>query len=121
MRGRSSSGLRRLLRSLRRRVESSDRLLEDYVKRLASAYPRATILLFGSRARGDSLPYSDYDIAIVLPEPECEDKIGRAVEARSMKPRGISVDVVILCESELEDPIVRRMLEKSVVLHPRLG
>jgi len=106
-----------LLRSLRRRVENSEKLLEEYVERLSRAYPEATILLFGSRARGDNLPYSDYDIAIVLPEPGCRDKIGKTIEARSLKPRGISVDVVILCRDELEDPLVKKMLEGGITLY----
>ena len=113
----SSNGLKRLLRSLRKRLRSSSSLFKIYVERLAHVYPQATIMLFGSRARGDNLPYSDYDIAIVLPDHLCGDKLQKTIEARSMKPRGISVDIVILCESELRDPIVRKMLEKSVVLY----
>ncbi len=38
--------------------------------------PAAKIVLFGSRARGDVHPESDWDILILLPR----DKVGRATE-----------------------------------------
>ena len=93
-------------------------LLAEYVNRLARAYPRSTIVLFGSRARGDNLPYSDYDIAIILPDEECGDKLEETIRARRLKPRGISVDVLVLCASELdEDPLVKQMLRDAKTLY----
>ncbi len=39
-----------------RKIASSPRLLEEYVQRLSKEYPRSTIILFGSRARGENQP-----------------------------------------------------------------
>ena len=92
---------------------------EEYIERLRGAYPRSTIVLFGSRARGDHLPYSDYDVALIL--PGSVDKLGEAVRARSLKPPELPLDLVILEPGDLDDPIIARMLEGCMVLHDGLG
>lgn len=43
-----------------------DPLLAEIVRRLAAAYGPERIYLFGSTARGDSGPDSDYDLLIVV-------------------------------------------------------
>ncbi|WP_054842658.1 hypothetical protein [Vulcanisaeta distributa] len=50
------NSLGRLLRTLARYVEEGDKLLKEYVNRLVQEIPESTIVLFGSRARGDYLP-----------------------------------------------------------------
>lgn len=49
-----------------------DPVLERFRARLDEAYGKRLerAVLFGSRARGDSHPASDYDIAVFLREPE---------------------------------------------------
>ncbi|BEP16728.1 nucleotidyltransferase domain-containing protein [Pyrofollis japonicus] len=122
MPGESSTGLRRrLLRSLREKVAKSDELLEAFLARLREKYPRSAIVLFGSRARGDHLPYSDYDVALVLRDEDCADKVGVAEEARALKPPGLSLDLIVLCVSELDDPLVKQMLGAKKVLYDGLG
>ncbi len=91
----------------------------EYIERLREAYPRSTIILFGSRARGDHLPYSDYDVALILPGPV--DKLEEAVRARSLKPRELPLDLLVLEPGDLDDPLVARMLEGCIILHDGLG
>jgi predicted nucleotidyltransferase len=67
-------------------------------------------VLFGSSARGDHLPYNDYDVALVLRDEDYADKVGVAEEARTLRPPGLSLDPVVLCVSELGDPLVKQML-----------
>ncbi len=109
-------GLARKLAEMRARLDS---LFKAYVDRLRSAYPHSVIVLFGSRARGDHLPYSDYDIAIILPGPL--DVVGETVRARMLKPPALPADVLVLPLESLEDPITVRMLRGCVVLHDGLG
>lgn len=45
-----------------------DQLLAEIVTRLIAAYDPLFAYLFGSRARGDAGPESDYDIMIVVPD-----------------------------------------------------
>lgn len=44
--------------------------LEDIVTYLKSKYHPKAILLHGSRARGDAFDTSDYDLALITPEPD---------------------------------------------------
>jgi predicted nucleotidyltransferase len=47
-----------------------DPALAEIVNRLVEAYQPAKIYLFGSKARGDGGPDSDYDIMVVVPHSE---------------------------------------------------
>ena len=44
---------------------SSVKELEEFVRRVLDRYDTVAIILFGSRARGDHKPWSDYDILII--------------------------------------------------------
>ena len=46
-------------------VGASTAILKRFKKRVTQQFPDAKILLFGSRARGDALHSSDYDILVV--------------------------------------------------------
>jgi len=107
-----------VFRKLKKEAEKGLRI---FVERVRREYPGTSIVLFGSRARGDYLPYSDYDVALVLPDSDCSDKIGVAEEARRLRPRGLSLDLVVLCASELDDPLVKQMLRDKKVLYDGLG
>jgi len=47
---------------------ASDTALSEVVRRLVEAYRPERIYLFGSVARGDAGPDSDYDIMVVVPD-----------------------------------------------------
>lgn len=54
----------------------SDQILAEVVRRLVAAYQPERIYLFGSMARGDAGPDSDYDLLVVVPDdaaPELRD------------------------------------------------
>jgi hypothetical protein len=44
----------------------SDRILEEMVRRLVAAFDPDHIYLYGSRARGEAGPDSDYDLMLVV-------------------------------------------------------
>ncbi len=46
----------------------SDPILAGMVERLVTAFQPERIYLFGSKARGDDGPDSDYDLMVVVPE-----------------------------------------------------
>ena len=49
----------------------SDPVIREFFQSISPLRHRLDrIILFGSRARGDEKPYSDYDILIVMPEKE---------------------------------------------------
>ena len=44
---------------------------EDFLRQIAPLRDRLErLILFGSRARGDNKPFSDYDILVVMPEKD---------------------------------------------------
>jgi predicted nucleotidyltransferase len=45
-----------------------DPMLAEIVRRLVEAYHPERIYLFGSKARGDAGPDSDYDLMVVVPD-----------------------------------------------------
>jgi len=52
---------------------NEDEALREVVKRLAAALKPASIWLFGSRARGDNRPDSDFDLLVVTKVADGED------------------------------------------------
>ncbi len=120
MRRRSSSGLRKkLLESRARKMKKEGELLREYAGRISSRHLRSAVVLFGSRARGDYLPYSDYDVAVIL--EDVGDKLAAIEEFRRLKPRGLPLDLLVIRVDELSDPLVSKMLEGCIVLYDGLG
>ena len=53
---------------MRVRSSADDPPIDEFLRQIAPIRDRIRqLILFGSRARGDSKPYSDYDILVVLP------------------------------------------------------
>ena len=49
----------------------SDPVIEEFLRQIGPVRNRVRkLILFGSRARGDDRPYSDYDILVVLDEKD---------------------------------------------------
>ncbi|NHV98961.1 MAG: nucleotidyltransferase domain-containing protein [Thaumarchaeota archaeon] len=58
--------------------------VEDVVKKLASRYRLTAVILFGSHARGDWGPWSDYDLLIIGDfEEKYVDRIGEILDLLS--------------------------------------
>lgn len=94
-----------------------ERTLEDLsriVGAIAPGYGMVRVYLFGSRARGDNRPDSDYDF-FVVPSDDCglfrlAGFFGRLEDALG------DVDVVCYDPSE-EDGFVRRISEEMVLIY----
>lgn len=59
-------------------------------------------------------PWSDYDIAVFL--ERVGDRLAAVEEIRSLKPRGLPLDLVVFQVDELSDPLVRGMVKECKVL-----
>ncbi len=120
MQKRSLHGLRRrLLKHAMTKKMKEEQLLIEYIERIKRNYPRSTIILFGSRAKGRQLPYSDYDIAVVL--ENIDDKLEMTIKLRRLKPHGLDLDLVVLDKRELEDPMIKAMLGEKRILYDGLS
>ncbi len=120
MQKRSLHGLRRrLLKHAMTKKMKEEQLLIEYIERIKRNYPRSTIILFGSRAKGRQLPYSDYDIAVVL--ENIDDKLEMTIKLRRLKPHGLDLDLIVLDKRELEDPMIKAMLGEKRILYDGLS
>jgi predicted nucleotidyltransferase len=84
------------------RLMRGEPLLAEVVGRLAEAYRPERIYLFGSKARGESGPDSDYDLLVVV-EASGEPPYRRAQHAQEVL-WGIwaAADVLVLTRKEFE-------------------
>ena len=81
------------------------------------------IILFGSRARGDEKPYSDYDILVVVPQKDMRLKRSirdAAFDVFLSLGRDISVKVLSLADFErtsaLPTPFMKNVLRDGVLI-----
>ncbi|MEM4806118.1 MAG: nucleotidyltransferase domain-containing protein [Thermofilaceae archaeon] len=118
MRKKSLSGLSEYLRWRAELLKRQNELLDEFVKNVAERLGRCAVLLFGSRARGNHLPYSDFDIAIVV--EEAVDKLSLIEELRALKPRGLPLDLIIFEREDLKSPVVKKMLEGAIIVYDSL-
>ncbi len=69
--------------------------LAEIVRRLVAAYQPERIYLFGSVARGDTGPDSDYDLLIVVPDHAPPERRDGGLAYRALCGVGTAVDAVV--------------------------
>ncbi len=73
----------------------SEQILEKISEAILDIAPDSEIRLFGSRARGDFRPDSDWDILVILPENN-QDEIGMQTKVnRAMYALELELDIAI--------------------------
>jgi uncharacterized protein len=75
--------------------------IEEITRRLVESFQPVRIYLFGSEARGESGPDSDFDFCVVLPD-EAPESLYRAGVHRKLWGLGAAVDVVRLPLSDFK-------------------
>ena len=81
---------------------SGDQVLAEVVRRLVEAYQPERIYLFGSVARGDAGPNSDYDIMVVVPDDAVRERQDCRTGYRALYGLGIAKDIVVWTRREFE-------------------
>jgi predicted nucleotidyltransferase len=72
----------------------------EIAARLGAGLPAEAVYLFGSHARGDSSPDSDYDFLAIVPE-SARSRYERHVRARSLvAAQRVPKDIVVLTREE---------------------
>ena len=95
---------------------ADDPVLAEVVQRLCELYRPERIYLFGSTARGESGPDSDYDLMVVVPDdtPALLRDSGRAYKA--IWRLGVAVDVLVWTHSDFEDRLqLKASLPSTIV------
>lgn len=72
-----------------------DPVLDQVVGRLVGTYRPDRIYLFGSTARGDAGPDSDYDLMIVVPDDASPERRDCDLAYRALRGLGIAKDVLV--------------------------
>jgi predicted nucleotidyltransferase len=88
-----------------------DSKLDEVVRRLVEAYEPEHIYLFGSKARGDAGPDSDYDLLVVVPDGAPPERRRSRLAYQVLRGTGTAADVLVCTHSYFE---ARRHLKASL-------
>ncbi|MGH2709535.1 MAG: nucleotidyltransferase domain-containing protein, partial [Actinomycetota bacterium] len=85
--------------------------LAEIIRRLIEAYQPLRIYLFGSKARGDEGPDSDYDLLVVVPDDASSERRDSRLAYEALWGTGTAADVLVCTNSYFE---ARRHLRASL-------
>lgn len=83
-------------------ILNKDPALAEIVRRLVQAYRPERIYLFGSMARGDAGPDSDYDLLVVVSDDALVEQRDSDLAYRTLRGTGIGADVAVWTHSRFE-------------------
>lgn len=110
----------------RRKAEKSTAALEDpalaeIVRRLVEAYRPERIYLFGSHARGEAGPDSDYDLMVVVPDSAPPERRESRLAYQVLWGTRTAADVLVLSRTGFERQLhLRASLPSTVFDEGRL-
>ena len=84
-------------------IAENDPRLGEIVRRLVTALQPERIYLFGSKARGDEGPESDYDVMVVVPDAAPPERRRGRTAYRALRGTGTAADVVVLTRTRFEE------------------
>ena len=81
---------------------TSDELIAEVGRRIAEAAPGATLVVFGSYARGEANIYSDLDLLVI--EPDVENTAAESVRLRDVLG-GLpsAIDVIVVSQAHADE------------------
>ena len=83
-------------------LTQQDDALAEIVRRLAEAYEPERMYLFGSKARGDAGPDSDYDIVVLVPDAASPERRRSRLAYKCLWGTGAAADVLVWTRSNFE-------------------
>ena len=83
-------------------LQASDSVIERIVQRLVAALSPERIYLFGSQARGEAGPDSDYDLLVVVPASTLPRYRRDQTAFEALLGVGVAKDVLVLTHDEFE-------------------
>jgi uncharacterized protein len=76
-------------------------ILEEIVRRLVAAFHPDYIYLYGSRARGEAGPDSDYDLMLVVPSSQIPRYLRDQQAFRALCGIGVPKEVIVLTQGRV--------------------
>ena len=100
---------------------AEDLVLGEVVRRLCEVYHPLRIYLFGSAARGDAGPDSDYDLMIVVPDDAPPALRDCRLGYQALRGLGIAKDILVWTRDEFDKRLhLKASLPSAVVEEGRL-
>ncbi|MDP8240063.1 MAG: nucleotidyltransferase domain-containing protein [Candidatus Hatepunaea meridiana] len=99
-----------------------DNLLTEIVQKITAHIDPAKIILFGSRARGNYRPDSDYDLVIVYDGPMSKREVDIGIRGL-FRPPNFALDLLVLTTSEIAkfkdiaNTLEREVTENGVIIY----
>ncbi len=95
--------------------------LDEVVRRLVRVYHPEKIYLFGSVARGEAGPDSDYDLMVILPDGAPLSLQSEDLAYRALRGTGAAADILVWTHSNFERQLhLKASLPSTVVREGRL-
>ncbi len=85
-----------------RTPDASDPALQEVVRRLVEAYGPQRVYLFGSAARGEAGPDSDYDLLLIVPDDAPPERRRSRLAYEVLWGTGIAADVLVWTASQFD-------------------
>jgi len=79
-----------------------DPALAEVVRRLVEAYQPERIYLFGSLARGEADPDSDYDLMVIVPDDAPPERRRSRLAYQVLRGTGAAADVLVWSRSAFQ-------------------
>ena len=96
-------------------------VLGEIVRRLIKAYEPDRIYLFGSWAREDAGPDSDYDLMVVVPDDAPPERQRSHLASQVLRGTGRAADVLVWTRTTFESRLhIRTSLPATIVSEGRL-
>ncbi len=80
----------------------ADPVLTEILRRLVKAYEPERIYLFGSKARGEAGPDSDYDLLLIVPDDAPPERRGSRLAYQVLRGTGAAADVLVWLKSKFD-------------------
>jgi predicted nucleotidyltransferase len=91
------------------------------VERLVGAYQPERVYLFGSKARGDAGPDSDFDLLVVVPDEAPADRKRSRLTYEALRGTGTAADVLVWTRGAFDSRLhLAASLPATVVREGRL-
>ncbi len=100
-----------------------DPVVREIVRRLVAAYDPERVYLFGSAARGDASPNSDFDVLVIVPDDASPDRLRSRRAYEALWGLGAATDVLVMRRSAFEaragvpTSLPATVIEEGVLVH----